>query len=60
MTLLTSARDGYSMLRFRGLLIGLLWAWLLPSVAAGAALLMPNLANTQTMGDGALMIWTLS
>ena len=59
-TLLLSARNGYSMLRFSGLLRGLAWAWLLPSVAAGAALLIQNIANTQMMGNGALLIWTLS
>ena len=60
MILLASTPDGYAMLRFKGLVRGLAWAWLLPSVVAGAALLLQNLLQTQTMGDGALMIWTLS
>jgi hypothetical protein len=60
MMLLASTPGGYAMLRFRGLAFGLLWAWLLPSVAAGAALILQNLFQTQTMGDGALMLWTLS
>ena len=59
MMLLASTPGGYAILRFKGLLIGLVWAWLLPSVVAGASLLLQNLFQTQTMGDGALILWTM-
>jgi hypothetical protein len=57
MSLLFSAKGGYADLRLKGLAKGLLWAWVLPSLVAGVALLLQNLLSTQTWGDGALMLW---
>lgn len=57
MRLLRSAKDGYVTLGLKGLLRGLLWAWLLPSLLAAVALVAQNLVGSQTWGDGALMIW---
>lgn len=57
MSLLGSVPGGYGLLRLRGLARGLLWAWLLPSLLAGMALLIQNILNTQSWGDGALMLW---
>jgi hypothetical protein len=57
MSLLFSAPDGYASLRFRGLLLGLIIAWLLPSSVAAMALAVQWLLGTPAMGDGFLMLW---
>ena len=60
MPLLYSRPDGFDILRFRGLLLGLVITWLLPSVVALVALGVQYLANTTAMGELGLMVWAAS
>lgn len=60
MFLLYSRPDGYDLLRFRGLLAGLVLVWLLPSAVALMALAVQYLANTTASGELGLMVWATS
>ncbi len=60
MILLTSARDGYKMLGFAGLLKALLVVWLLPSAVAAVALGVQWLFHTTAYGAGGMMAWAAS
>ena len=60
MSLLYSRPDGYEALHFRGLLLGLVITWLLPSAVALAALAVQYLANTTALGELGLMVWAAS
>ena len=60
MNLLWSAPDGYAFVRFRGLLIGLVVAWLLPALIAGLALAIQWLIDTTAWGDDWLLLWATS
>lgn len=60
MFLLYSRPEGYEFMRFRGLLIGLLIVWLLPSAVALVALAVQYLADTTAMGELGLMVWAAS
>ena len=60
MILLTSARNGYQMLGFAGLLKALLIVWLLPSMVAALALAVQWLFQTTSLGAGGMMAWAAS
>lgn len=57
MSLLFSARDGYRMLGFAGLLKALLIVWLLPSAVALVAMALQWLFGTVALGSGGMMLW---
>jgi hypothetical protein len=57
MSLLSSARNGYQMLGFAGLVKGLLIVWLLPSVVALVALALQWLFGTVALGSAGMMMW---
>jgi len=60
MSLLWSAPDGYGFVRFRGLVIGLAVAWLLPGLVAALALGIQYLIGAPNWGPDWLLLWATS
>lgn len=60
MALMYSRPEGYEVMRFRGLLTGLVIVLLLPSALALCALAVQHLANTPARGELGLVIWAAS
>ena len=57
MTLLTSAPQGYAVIRLGGLLRALLLIWLMPAAIGALALAVQWLLNTPALGGAGLMAW---